>query len=117
VGSLCKIAVDSAWERIDMGAILTFLRGVGAQLIAFISGWLAERGIAFGATKATQMGLVAVFSTGPFSGTAANAMALLNAFFPVDFGLGVVIGYIAFKYTATTAAIAMSRTIKFLFGG
>ena len=68
-------------------------------------------------TGLAGLGIRDIFFSNPFSGFPAAMMFLVCAAFPVKFALGLVSSYIIFRATVYTAALVLTRTVKFIFGG
>ena len=110
-----------AWGRQVLAYIIgdsmeNIVRGTAAYAIriAVLAAWGIFLAAVF--TGISGLSIKDYLNQNPFSGFPAAMMCLVVAAFPVKFAVGLTVSYIVFKLTLTQAALAMSRTVKFLFG-
>jgi hypothetical protein len=126
--SLSSVTVEGillqilAWIKQGLVALFKYIVAKFAQAavaltiqVAVLFAWSVFLGVFF--TGLTGLGLAAVYQTSPVSGISSDVLFLVCSCFPLHFAIGLVEAYITFKFTLGHAAYAMSRTVKFLFGG
>jgi hypothetical protein len=105
------LAIVVAWVAVNaINAGVQFAIGV-----AVVTAWGVF--LAVLATGEVGMGIFSIFNQNPLTGMYGSTYQLFCSVFPFQFFCRLVVAYILWNLTFQHAAVLMSRTIRFFFGG